>query len=96
MPDEKVEFARLIATLKEGRHTVAEWLDLLDAEGSDLTTIHRHLKAARDLADLAETLAFLMMDRGAHERALQDAHDLAAFFCATEEYIEAKLGPDRE
>ena len=95
MPDLQLEFAQVIATLREGQDTVAEALDLLDEEGSGMATVHHLLEATRDLADQAQALVLVMMDGGANETALQDVNDLAAFFWATEDRIEAKIGMGR-
>lgn len=95
MPDQEVAFAELIATLEEGRHALAERLDLLDAQDFDTAAIHRLLEATRDLADQAQALVLVMMGSCADEAALQDANPLAAFFRTTEESLAAKLGLGR-
>ena len=95
MSEHDVEFAQLIATLREGREALAGALELLEGEGSGMTTIHCLLEAARDLADLAQALVLQMRDSGADEGALQSADNLAAFFWATEDRIEMVLGLDR-
>jgi uncharacterized membrane protein len=96
MPDQELEIAQLIATFREGRDALTEGLDLLDEQDFDMATIHRLLEANRDLADQAQALVPLMRNCGADEAAVQYANDLAAFFLATEESIEAKLGLGRE
>lgn len=95
MFEHDIEFAQLIATLREGREALAGALELLEGEGSGMTTIHRLLEAARDLADLAQTFVLQMRDNGADEAALRNANDLAAFFWATEDRIEMVLGLDQ-
>ena len=92
MPDQEVAFAELIATFKEGRHALAERLDLLDAQDFDTAAIHRLLEATRDLAVQAQALLILMKENGAEEPALRDVSGLAAFFWSAEESIEANLG----
>ncbi len=96
MPDQELEIAQLIATFREGRDTLTEGLDLLDGQEFGIPAIHRLLEATRDLADQAQSLVQLLREGGMDEAALQDANDLAAFFWATEERIEAKLGLGRE
>ena len=59
-----------------------------------MTTIHRLLECARDLADLAQALVLHMRDNGADEAALRNANDRAAFFWATEDRIKMVLGLD--
>ena len=70
MPDQGVEFARLIATFRDGRDAVTEELDLLDARDFDIPALHRLLEATRDLADQAQALVVLLMESGADEATL--------------------------
>ena len=92
MPDKEPEIAQLIATFREGRSALAERLDLRHAQDFDMAAIHRIFEATRDPADRAQALVLVMMDSGVGEEALQNINDLAAFFCTTEERIEAKIG----
>ena len=95
MSEHGVESAQLIATLRKGREALSRALEVLEGEGFGMTTIHRLLECARDLADLAQALVLHMRDNDADEAALRNANDRAAFLWATEDRIEMVLGLDQ-
>ena len=71
MSEHGVGPAQLIATLRKGREALSGALEVLEGEGSGMTTIHRLLECARDLADLAQALVLHMRDNDADEAALR-------------------------
>jgi hypothetical protein len=92
MPNLDDRFYEMLITLGEARDALSEELRLLEAQEFDELAFVRLLDATRSFGDQGQALVHIIENASADPDAIDTAKELTAFFWATEDSLEAKLG----